>query len=90
MSSLIAWAALSVITPLADAHSCNPEYTPAAEVELSQSTVALVTHASAHFDQLRQTKRGVDQTVAAMKRRGLPVIYPVSYTHLTLPTIYSV
>lgn len=75
MPSLIVWAALSVMTPLASTYSCEPEITPAADVVVNASTVAIVTHASAHFDQLRQTKPGVDRVVATMKSRGLPVIY---------------
>ena len=74
-SSIIAWAALAAISPLAEYAEHPPQFVDPAGIELQQSTVALFTHASAHFDPLRLTKPAVNQVVARMKRRGFPVIY---------------
>lgn len=74
-TSLIAWAALAAISPLGEYARHQVEFTEPGNIELEQSTVAVVTHASAHFDPLRLTKPAVDAVTAKMKRRGFPVIY---------------
>lgn len=77
MTSLIAWAALSTVSalgPVAESSRFEPEFTKPSDVMLQQSTVVLVTHASAHFDPLRQTKPAVDRVMAAAKRRRIPVV----------------
>ena len=40
--------------------------------------------------QFESQERRIDQVLAALKENGINSIEAVSYTHLTLPTIYSV
>lgn len=53
----------------------QPVYTEPADIQIQQSTLALVTHGSRRFDPLGQTRAAVVRTVAAMKTAGFPVIY---------------
>ena len=42
------------------------------------------------FNSVSQGGRNVEQALLAVRRTYVDIVAPVSYTHLTLPTIYSV
>jgi len=50
-------------------------FTDPAEIRLTQSTVALFTHCSRHFDPLGLTATAVRRTAATVKAAGFPTIY---------------
>lgn len=53
----------------------KPTFTDPAELRITESTVAMLTHSSRVFDPLATTEQAVRQTVATMKKAELPVLY---------------
>lgn len=53
----------------------DPAYTDQADVQITQSTVAFLTHCSQKFDPSLETAAAVDHVVKSMKSRRLPVYY---------------
>lgn len=52
-----------------------PVYVDAAQLQLTDSTVAFFTHCSRHFDPLGATQAAVRRTASTMKKAGLPILY---------------
>ena len=78
MLKLLSIAVLSLRLPIAETfepYKWQPEFTKPSELNIVEPTVAMVTHASRHFDPLGTTRNGVVQVVATMKRSGLPIVY---------------
>ncbi|MCP4785101.1 MAG: hypothetical protein GY903_30240 [Fuerstiella sp.] len=78
MLKLLSIAVLSLRLPIAETfepYNWQPEFTKPSELHIVESTVAIVTHGSRHFDPLGTTRNGVNQVIATMKRSGLPVVY---------------
>ncbi|MEQ9408513.1 MAG: hypothetical protein RIK87_12335 [Fuerstiella sp.] len=58
-----------------EAYQWTPRFTEPKDLQLTEPALALLTHASRHFDPLGVTQPAVDRVVARMKRQGLPVLY---------------
>jgi hypothetical protein len=75
---LIFLAACSLRFPSVDTFKTvewKPEFTEASDIELADSTVAILTHCSQLFDPLRETAPAIDSVVSQLKARSLPVLY---------------
>ena len=75
---LFAIAAFALRSP--DLHTMKdlrwqPSFAEPSELQLSESTVAILTHCSQRFDPLRQTAPSVQRVVSTMKSQSLPVLY---------------
>lgn len=78
MNTLITIAVMSLRLPDAgtfeDCH-WQPHFTDPADLQIRDSTLAILTHSSRHFDPLGQTQPAVNRIVATMKSADRPVIY---------------
>lgn len=52
----------------------QPAFTDPRDLKIQQDTLALVTHATRHFDPLKVTQAAVHRVTATMKERQLPLI----------------
>ncbi len=58
-----------------EAYNWQPVFTKSTDLQLTQPTVAFVTHATRHFDPLCLTQPGVNRVVETMKKHQLSILY---------------